>query len=245
MATENDVRKIARSLPETTEKPWFNAPGFRVKDKGFLRIRSEAEGGLVVFVSDLGEKEALLQSDPKKFFTTPHYDGYPTVLVNLRAVGVKELRELITESWRLKAPKRVLQAYEDEVFPPKKKPPKSAGVKVADVRKFALSLPETTEEPHFDATSFRVRGKIFATVPPEQRHLHIMVDEAEARACAAEDPDAFEELWWGKRLSGVRVRLRAANRARVNELLTEAWRRKAPKKLLAAFDAPAPRRGRR
>jgi Uncharacterized protein conserved in bacteria len=84
VATQADVRRIALSLPETTEKPWFNTPGFRVKDKGFLRIRTEAEGGLVVFVSDLGEKEALLASDPKKFFTTPHYNGYPTVLVNLR-----------------------------------------------------------------------------------------------------------------------------------------------------------------
>jgi hypothetical protein len=114
MSTENDVRRIALSLPETSEKPWFGSPGFRVKDKGFLRIRSEAEGGLVVFVADLGEKEALLASDTKKFFTTPHYDGYPTVLVNLRAVGVRELRELIVESWRCKAPKRVLQAYDKD-----------------------------------------------------------------------------------------------------------------------------------
>jgi hypothetical protein len=237
VATENDVRKIALSLPETTEKPWFNTPGFRVKDKGFLRIRSEAEGGLVVFVSDLGEKEALLQSDPKKFYTTPHYDGYATVLVNLKAVGVKELRELITESWRLKAPKKVLQAYEDEVFAKTKPARKGAGVKLADVRKFALSLPETTEEPHFDMASFRVRGKIFATVPAEQRHVHIFVDESETRAYAAEDPDAFEELWWGKKLTGVRVTLRTATKPRVTELLTESWRRKAPKKLVAEFDA--------
>src|SRR5689334_17869772 len=113
MATEADVRKIALSLPETTERPSYGTPGFRVKDKLFLRIRSDAEGGLVVFVSDLGEKEALLQSEPKKFFTTSHYDGYATILVNLKAVGVRELRELITESWRLKAPKRVLQAFDD------------------------------------------------------------------------------------------------------------------------------------
>ena len=112
MATEADVRRIALSLPETTEKPSYGTPGFRVKDKLFLRIRTEAEGGLVVFVSDLGEKEALLQSEPKKFFTTPHYDGYATVLVNLKAIGVRELRELITESWRLKAPKRVLDAFD-------------------------------------------------------------------------------------------------------------------------------------
>jgi len=115
VATEDDVRRLALSLPETIEKPWFDTPGFRVKDKGFIRIRSEAEGGLVVFVSDLGEKEALLASEPDKFFTTPHYDGYPTVLVNLPALDVDELRELITESWLIRAPKRVRQAYEDEV----------------------------------------------------------------------------------------------------------------------------------
>jgi hypothetical protein len=115
VATEEDVRLIALGLPETTEKPWFDTPGFRVKDKGFLRIRSEAEGGLVVFVADLGEKEALLASEPDKFFTTPHYDGYPTVLVNLPAIDVEELTELIVESWRFKAPKRVLKAYDDQL----------------------------------------------------------------------------------------------------------------------------------
>ena len=115
MASEDDVRRIALSLPETIEKSWFGSPGFRVKDKGFLRIRSEAEGALVVFVADLDEKDALLSSDPDKFFTTPHYDGHPTVLVRLEAVDVDELRELIVDSWRNKAPKRVLQAYEAEL----------------------------------------------------------------------------------------------------------------------------------
>ncbi|HEX7132751.1 MAG TPA: MmcQ/YjbR family DNA-binding protein [Iamia sp.] len=114
MATEDDVRRIALALPETIEKPWFSSPGFRVKDKGFLRIRSEAEGALVCFVADLGEKEALLASDERKFFTTPHYDGYPTVLVRLEEVDVDELTELITDSWLNKAPKRVLKAYLDE-----------------------------------------------------------------------------------------------------------------------------------
>jgi hypothetical protein len=114
MATEADVRKIALSLPGTTEKPSYGTPGFRVKDKLFLRLRTEAEGGLVVFVADLGEKEALLQSSPKKFFTTPHYDGYATVLVRLPAVGVRELRELITDSWRCKAPKKLLAEFDAE-----------------------------------------------------------------------------------------------------------------------------------
>lgn len=115
MATEEDVRRIALSLPQVTEKPWFTTPGFRVKDKGFLRLRTEAEGGLVVFVSDLGEKEMLLGSDAEKFFTTGHYDGYPVVLVNLSAVDVDELTELIVDSWRVKAPRRVLAAHEHEL----------------------------------------------------------------------------------------------------------------------------------
>jgi hypothetical protein len=115
VATADDVRRIALSLPETSEKPWYGAPGFRVKDKGFLRIRSEAEGGLVVFVSDLGEKEALLGAEPEKYFTTPHYDGHATVLVNLAAVGFDELRGLITDSWMLKAPTSVARAYSEQL----------------------------------------------------------------------------------------------------------------------------------
>jgi hypothetical protein len=115
VATEDDVRRIALSLPETTEKPSYGTPGWRVKDKLFLRLRTDAEGGLVVFVSDLGEKEALIGSEPEKFFTTPHYDGYPTVLVHLPAIGVDELTELITDSWRNKAPTRVLKAHADEL----------------------------------------------------------------------------------------------------------------------------------
>ena len=102
-ATKADVRKIALSLPDTTEEQWYQTPGYKVAGKGFLRLRTEAEGGLVVFVSDLGEKEALLTGDPDTFFTTPHYDGYPVVLVNLDKIDQDELRELITDSWMIKA----------------------------------------------------------------------------------------------------------------------------------------------
>ena len=115
VATEEDVRRIALSLPEVIEKSWYGTPGYRVKDKGFLRLRTEAEGGLVVFVADLGEKEMLLASDPEKFFTTPHYDGHASVIVNLPAIDVDELTELIADSWRVKAPPKVLAAREHEL----------------------------------------------------------------------------------------------------------------------------------
>jgi hypothetical protein len=105
-------------------------------------------------------------------------------------------------------------------------------------RRFALSLPEATEEPHFDMASFRVRGKIFATVPPDGEHLHVFVEEGEVHAAVAEDPAAFEPLLWGKRLRGLRVRLAAAGQDRVEELLEESWRRKAPARLAAGWEGP-------
>ena len=112
MATESDVRAIALSLPGTTEEQWYQTPGYKVAGKGFLRLRTEAEGGLVVFVSDMGEKQALLTSNPDAFFTTSHYDGSPIVLVNLDKIDQKELRESITDSWLIKGPPKLRCEFE-------------------------------------------------------------------------------------------------------------------------------------
>jgi hypothetical protein len=108
---------------------------------------------------------------------------------------------------------------------------------VATVRTLSLALPGVTEEPHFDMISFRVRGKIFATVPPDEQHLHVFVDEEDTKACVQENPAAFEQLMWGSNARGVRVNLAAAAKDRVGELLEESWRRKAPARLIAEFDA--------
>ncbi len=61
---------------------------------------------------DEGEKEALIASEPGKFFTTPHYDGHPSVLVRFGAVDTEELTELLTESWRIRAPKRLREPFD-------------------------------------------------------------------------------------------------------------------------------------
>ncbi len=112
---------------------------------------------------------------------------------------------------------------------------------LSEARSFALSLPEAVEEPHFEYSSFRVPAgsagrKIFATVPPEGTHLHIFLDEHAARAVVAETASACEELWWGRRLLGVRVDLAQADRGLVCELLEAAWRRRAPKRVLAEYE---------
>jgi hypothetical protein len=97
-----------------------------------------------------------------------------------------------------------------------------------DVRSLALALPDTTEAPHHERTSFRVGGKIFATMPPQGGSVNVLLDEEEARAAAEESPDWVELLWWGKRLSGVRVDLANADADILTELLEDAYRRRAP-----------------
>ena len=117
MSTADDVRRIALSLPETDEHPSYGGrPSFRVRKKSFARLLDDGES-CGVWIESVDEKEALLSSDAQKFFTTPHHDGYPTVLVRYAAVDVDELRELITDSWRLKAPKRVVAAFEAQESP--------------------------------------------------------------------------------------------------------------------------------
>ena len=110
------------------------------------------------------------------------------------------------------------------------------GVSPSTVRRLALALPETAEAPHHDMTSFRVAGKIFATLPPEGGRLHVFVDDDEVSAYTGEYPAAVEELWWGTKRRGCRVLLPKATTPLVRELLTESWRQRAPKKVLADFD---------
>jgi hypothetical protein len=110
VATLDDVRELVAALPATEEKPSYGTPGFRVKDKLFARLREDDV--LVVWVADLGEKEMLLRSEPEKFFTVAHYDAHASVLVRLSAVERDELGELLTDAWRLRAPKRLLAAFD-------------------------------------------------------------------------------------------------------------------------------------
>jgi hypothetical protein len=108
-------------------------------------------------------------------------------------------------------------------------------VKLAEVRRYALSLPEANEEPHFQYNSFRVNGKIFATVPPDNQHLHVFVDEQRRELGMSMFPDVYEELWWGKKVVGIRVLLSAADASDVEDLVYSAWQRKAPKRLVKAI----------
>jgi len=107
---------------------------------------------------------------------------------------------------------------------------------LAQVRKHALSLPEVTEQPHFDYGSFRVRGKIFVTVPPDESHIHVFVAEEAREAAFALHPEFVEKLTWGGKVVGLRVTLSSAPAAAVTRLVSQAWRYKAPKALARAME---------
>jgi hypothetical protein len=98
-------------------------------------------------------------------------------------------------------------------------------------RRIALALPEAAEQDHHGRPSFRVAGKIFATQWDDE-HVNVMLDEGGIRMAVERDAGTFEEVWWGKRLSAVRVDLRRIDAAGLAELLEEAWELRAPKRLI-------------
>jgi hypothetical protein len=104
-SSEADVRKIALALPDTVEKSSYGTPGFRVRDRLFARLRSDPDA-LVLWRESVEEKEALIEAAPEKFFTTPHYDGHPHILVRLEAIDGEELGDLLEESWQLRGGRR-------------------------------------------------------------------------------------------------------------------------------------------
>jgi hypothetical protein len=105
------VRSIALSLPETAERPHRQLPGFRVRDKLFARIH-ELPDTLFIKCASIEERDELVAAEPAKFFITPHYSGYPGMLVHLDAVSRADLTEVLTEAWRLTAPKRLVRAFD-------------------------------------------------------------------------------------------------------------------------------------
>jgi len=127
VATWDDVARLALALPETHEGTTFGNRSWKVRDKSFVWERPLRRSDLAALGPDApdgpilaarveheGAKQALLAEDPAVFFTTPHFDGYPAILVRLDAIGPDGLEEVVTEAWLARAPKRLAQAYLEE-----------------------------------------------------------------------------------------------------------------------------------
>lgn len=101
----------------------------------------------------------------------------------------------------------------------------------SQARKLALALPGAVERDHHGRPSFRVGGKIFATLW-DAGHMNVMLDEGGILTAVQSNADICAEVWWGKRLAAVRIDLRRASPELLARLLEEAWERRAPKRLL-------------
>jgi hypothetical protein len=111
MPSWDDVIEIGLRFPGVEVTTSYGTPALKVKGRFMCRMRTGPDA-LVMRVSDMGEREALLQGQPDAFFTTPHYDGYPAVLIRLESVDPQELAELVEEAWRIRAPKRLIAEHE-------------------------------------------------------------------------------------------------------------------------------------
>ena len=125
MADEDDVRRLALSLPGVEE---IDSDGFdfRVGGKGFVWSYPERAPGkprvirtdiAVLFVGDEAEKQALLLGEPERFFTAPGYDGWPLVMLRLAEVDLARLTELVVDAWRMRAPEALARELAADALP--------------------------------------------------------------------------------------------------------------------------------
>jgi hypothetical protein len=105
-------------------------------------------------------------------------------------------------------------------------------VTLTQVRRYALSLPESEELPHFDRTSFRVKGKIFVTARPSESCINVFVPEEVREPVLAMHPEVASKLVWGAKVIGLRIEIAKATPELVKDLVKNAWRSKAPNALI-------------
>lgn len=110
MVSFDDVRAWALALPGVEEGTSYGTPALKVRGKLLARLRDE-DGAIVLKVA-LEVRDLLLTTNPAAYYITPHYAGYPTVLVRLGAADADELRDLLIDAWRDHAPKRLIAAYD-------------------------------------------------------------------------------------------------------------------------------------
>jgi len=108
VVTFDRVREIALAMPSAEEAVSYGTPSFKVRGKLFARLR---EDGTLMVKTEFGRREALIRTQPDRYFTTPHYADYPSVLVRLEHADEEDLADLMTDAWLMVAPKRLAASF--------------------------------------------------------------------------------------------------------------------------------------
>ena len=237
MTTADELRRAALSLPEAEERETWGHPTFRVRDKMFASLSDDGRSAGVKTTKE--EQIALVAAAPETFGVPAYVGRHGWVSIELASADPGEVRELVTEAWRQTAPKRLVAAYDAE--PPAVAAPEAGSpsmITLADIRSYAMALPEVVEKPHFRLPGFRVADKLLAHLEKGDEHAIVCVEEAEAKTAAADQPDVYEEVWRNGRIFvGLRVDLAKVTSKRMQELIEHAWRNRAPKRLVAEYDS--------
>jgi hypothetical protein len=122
MSDWETVREVALGLPEVEEHA-ADRPGLRVRGKLFVWMARERDGGGLAVRVDRDEKQLILDSNPRVYFSSSHYDGYPAVQIRLDLIDSDELRERIEDVWLIQAPKRLAAEYAASYQPEVPAPP--------------------------------------------------------------------------------------------------------------------------
>ena len=111
--TAAQLKKIALSFPEASEKSSYGKPAFAVGKKFFTRLRAE-DNSIVFIVDDMHTRDMMLELDPKTYFITDHYKDYPSVLVRMERITPEELQAMLERRWRKIAPKKLVKEMEEK-----------------------------------------------------------------------------------------------------------------------------------
>jgi hypothetical protein len=193
MADQADVRRIALSLPETGEADdrFAFSVEHRGKQKGFAWVWQERIAPkkprvpnpevLAVRVADEGDKQMLIAADAEKFFTEPHYNGFPAVLVRLPAIGVDELEELLIDGWRCQAPRALVEEFEQrQSRDPDRSPIEARFTALAAALAGRDGVTLGSGRRGFGSDAMQVDGRIFAMLS----HDHLVLKLPRERVAA-------------------------------------------------------------
>ena len=111
-------------------------------------------------------------------------------------------------------------------------------IMLADIRTYAMALPDVVEKPHFRLPGFRVADKLLVHLEKGDAHAIVCVGQQEAETAVVDEPDIYQEVWRNGRIFvGLRVDLTTVTKKRMRELIEHAWRNRAPKRLVAEYDS--------
>ena|ERR687887_2837545 len=110
--TWGQLSRLGRELPEVVEGTWFRTPALKVRGKSFVRLKEDGKS-VVFLLESVDEQEILIKAQPRLYFITDHYVGWPAVLARLASLRVPECRLRLERAWRLKAPRTLVRQFDD------------------------------------------------------------------------------------------------------------------------------------